>query len=214
MLRAIVLIGIATAVAGAETPVMSLTGTADGAGAIKIDVLRWSTDEERDRLVTSWTQPAPAAPKPSEGRGGGRGGRGGARGGNAGAEAAAPQTPEGALAAALAAAPTLGYVWSSSEVSGYAVRYAARFAEQDGSERIVLITDRRLGAWNDVWKPAGPEASPKYDFSLIELRLKPKGAGEGKTSLTGTVAVDAGAKTFGLANYAGSPVTLKNVMRR
>ena len=212
MLRAIVLIGIAAAVAGAETPMLSLTGTADGAGAIKIDVLRWSTDEERDRLVTSWTQPAPAAPKPSEGRGGGRGGRGGARGGNA--EPAAPQTPESALAAALDAAPTLGYLWSSSEVSGYALRYAARFAEQDGSERIVFITDRRLGAWNDVWKPASPGDSPKYDFSLIELRLKPKGAGEGKTSLTGAVAVDAGSKTLGLANYAGLPVTLKNVARR
>jgi hypothetical protein len=214
MLRPIVLLGIATAFAGAQAPVLSLTGTADGAGAIKIDVLRWSTDAERDGLVSAWTQPAPAKPAPSEGRGGGRGGRGGGRGGNAAAEPAPPQTPESSLAAALAAAPTLGYLWSSSEVSGYALRYAARFAMPDGGERILLLTDRRLGEWNNVWKPSSPGASPKYDFSLIELRLKSKGAGDGKTSLTGTISVDATAKTFGLENYADLPVMLKNVTRR
>ncbi|HLH44607.1 MAG TPA: hypothetical protein VKV74_16575 [Bryobacteraceae bacterium] len=213
MLKAMFLMGIAAAVAGAENPVLTLTGTADAAGTIKIDVLRWSSDEDRDRLISAWTQPAPAAPKPPQGRGGGRGGRAGARGGNPG-EPAAPKTPESALAEALAAAPTIGYLWSSSEVSGYALRFAARYAEQDGSERIVLITDRPLGAWNDVWKSAALAGSPKYDFSLIELRLKPKAAGEGKTSLAGTIALDAAAKSFGLANYAAAPVTLKNLAPR
>jgi hypothetical protein len=115
---------------------------------------------------------------------------------------------------ALAGAPTVGYLWSAAEVSGYAVRYAAQVAAPDGSERIILITDRRLGAWNDLWKPAGPGAPTKYDFSLVELRLKSKGAGEGKTSLTGSIAVDTPAKTFTLDNYAGLPVMLKNVTRR
>jgi len=36
-----------------------------------------------------------------------------------------------------------GYSWSS-EVAGYSVRYAVRLAAQDGGERIILITDRRL----------------------------------------------------------------------
>ncbi|HYK57865.1 MAG TPA: hypothetical protein VEV85_00420 [Bryobacteraceae bacterium] len=221
---------LSMAAAAAEQPVLSLSATADSPGAIKIDVLRWSTDAERDQMFAAWTQPGAGrgrgAASPAEdpfggsndaapGRGaaaaGGRGGGRGGRGGNAAAEAA-PRTPEGSLATALAGAPTVGYLWSAAEVSGYALRYAAKFAAADGSERVVLITDRRLGAWNDLWKSAG--SPTKYDFSLIELRLKSKGAGEGKTSLSGSIAADAPGKTFTLDNYAGLPIMLKNVTRR
>jgi hypothetical protein len=223
---------LCVAAAAAEQPVLSLSATADGPGAIKIDVLRWSTDAERDQLLAAWTQPGAgrgrAAAAPAEdpfggsndavpGRGaaaaGGRGGGRGGRGGNAAAEGV-PRTPEGSLAAALTGAPTVGYLWSAGEVSGYALRYAARFAAPDGSERVVLITDRQLGAWDDLWKPSNPGTPTKYDFSLIELRLTSKGAGEGKTSLSGSIAADTPAKTFTLENYPGLPVLLKNVTRR
>jgi hypothetical protein len=109
--------------------------------------------------------------------------------------------------------PTVGYLWSS-EVAGYSLRYAARLPQPDGGQRIILITDRRLGAFNDVWKLTGPAAAaaqPDYGFSLIELRLNAKGEGEGKVSLTGKVAADPAAKTIALDNYAAAPVILKNV---
>lgn len=207
--------------------------------SIRINFLRWSTDAERDQLLAAWSL-TPAAP--AEGRGGraaragrgagddsgvtdpaledpsltggGRGGRGGGRGGRGGAAApAAPRTPEGALAAALGRVPTVGYLWSS-EVAGYSLRYAARFPQPDGGQRIILITDRRLGAFNDAWKLTGPAAAtppPNYEFSLIELRVNAKGEGEGKVSLTGKVAADTSAKTIALDNYAAAPVILKNV---
>jgi hypothetical protein len=146
--------------------------------------------------------------------GGGRGGRGGGRGGEAGAAEANRVTPESSLAVALGKVPTVGYLWSS-EVAGYALRYAARLPQQDGGERIVLITDRRLGAWNNQWKPVGPSATDvpatDYEFSLIELHLNSTGEGEGKISLTGKVAVDSAAKTIGLENYSELPAVLKNV---
>ena len=78
----------------------------------------------------------------------------------------------------------------------------------------MLITDRRLGAWNDLWTPVGAETATNYQFSVIELRLNSKGEGEGKISLAGKVAVDTGAKTIALENYAESPVVLKNVRRK
>ena len=81
-----------------------------------------------------------------------RGGRARWRRGCSGC-AAAP-APEAMLATALKEATTVGYLWSR-EVAGYAIRYAGRIANPDGSERIVLITQRRLGAVNDLWKPAG-----------------------------------------------------------
>jgi hypothetical protein len=117
------------------------------------------------------------------------------------------------LKAALGNAPIVGHLWSS-EVAGYSLRSASRIAAPDGGERIVLITDRRLGAWNDLWKPVGADAAANYEFSVIELHLNSKGEGEGKVSLTGKVAVDNVAKTMALENYLASPVVLKNVRRK
>jgi hypothetical protein len=107
----------------------------------------------------------------------------------------------------------VGHLWSS-EVAGYALRSAVRIAEPDGSERILLITDRRLGAWNDLWKPIGTDAVSNYEFSVVELRLNSKGEGEGKVSLIGKVAADNAAKILDLENYGASPVVLKNVRRK
>jgi len=148
--------------------------------------------------------PAPAAPVAIAGRAT-RAGRGAAAG-----APEAPPTPEGSLAAALDRVPIVGHLWSS-EVAGYSVRYAVKLAEPGGSERILLITDRRLGAFNDLWKPAEADAAINYEFSVIELRLNSKGEGEGKTSLTGKVAVDSTARVIALENYGALPVILKNV---
>jgi hypothetical protein len=123
-------------------------------------------------------------------------------------------TPEGSLAKALAAAPTVGDLWSSSESLGYSLCYAVRLPEQGGGERIILITDRRLGDSGKGWKAAAPGAANDYAFSLIELRVNAKGEGDGKTSLTGKVIVDDAAKTYALENLAASPVVLRNVKRR
>jgi hypothetical protein len=122
-------------------------------------------------------------------------------------------TPESSLTGALSNAPTVGHLWSS-EVAGYSIRCAVKLAEPDGGTRILLITDRRLGAYNDLWKPTGPDAANSYEFSAIELRLNSKGEGEGKVSLTGKVALDSAAKTVGLENYGALPVIFKNVRRK
>jgi hypothetical protein len=186
---------------------------------IQIVLRQWSTDAERDKLLAAWNVPNPVTSlRPAEGRGpddasagrgrGGRGGRGGAP-----AEATAHQTPESALAAALGNAPAVGDLWSSESV-GYSLSYAVRIPEAEGRERIILITDRRLGGYVNLWKPVGPAPANKYEFSLIELRLNAKGEGEGKISLTGNVVIDTAAKTFALENYDALPVVLRNVRRR
>jgi hypothetical protein len=238
----------------ATRPTLSFTATTDHvAGApdsIRINLMRWSSDAERDQLLAAWNltglpptggrgagrgararggvtdpaldddDPALAGASPRAGGGGsaGRGGQGGggnARGGT-GSAAAARRTPESSLAAALAQAPSVGYLWSS-EVAGYALRYAVRLPQQDG-ERVILITDRHLGAWNELWKPVGPTANnaaaTSYEFSVIELRLNPKGEGEGKISLNDTVALDSVQRTIALENYNTLPVILKNVRRQ
>jgi hypothetical protein len=187
----------------------------------------------RETAVTSWNL-LPPAPGTSA-RGGARGARGtsgvpegtaapapggrgarGARGGGPPANAATPapvrDTPEKALAAALDSANGVGYLWSS-ESTGYSLRYAYRFPQADGGERIILATDRRLGDHDDSWKPAAGPASG-YDFSVIELRLNARHEGEGKASVTGKVSIDTTANTIALENYSALPLTLKNVKPR
>jgi len=136
----------------------------------------------------------------------GRGARGG--GGNA-----AAQTPESSLAAALKRAPTVGILWTS-EIVGYSIKYAYRLPQPDGSERIILATDRRVGMWSNLWKPTAAVKATDYAFSIIELHVNAKGEGEGKGVLTGNVAVDSSAKTIAIDGYATLPVILSGVKRQ
>jgi hypothetical protein len=116
------------------------------------------------------------------------------------------------LRAALAAAPTLGYIWTS-ETLGYSVHYAYRLPTPDGGERIILATDHRLGAWSrEAWK-ALAEGAPDYEFTVLELRLTRSGTGEGKLSLGAKVAVEQESKTIALENYNAAPILLKDVKR-
>jgi hypothetical protein len=117
-----------------------------------------------------------------------------------------------AFTAALGRAPTLGYIWTS-DITGYSIKYAYRIALPDGGERIILATDRRLGAYSPAWKPAVAAAQADYDFTVIELRLNPNGGGEGKASLTTKAVIDSEAKTVALDNYAAAPILLQNVRR-
>jgi hypothetical protein len=188
---------------------------------VKINILRWSTDQERISLIASMDPNRP----PTRGRGA-RGGRGrgldsndpafadvvGVGRGGRGDAPPAPPNPIANLTAAINSSPTVGYIWTN-EVVGYSIKYAFHAPLPDGGERIILATDRRLGAYNSAWKPAGSTPTD-YEFTVVEMRLDPKGLGEGKTSLTAKVAVDNDAKTIALETYSTTPATLQSVKRR
>ena len=112
------------------------------------------------------------------------------------------------LTTAVKAAPTVGFIWGDG-VTGYSIKYAWRApAAETGSDRIVLVTERRLGAHSPDWAP--PEGSAAdAEFTVIEMRVAAKGAGEGKTSLVAKIAVDATAQTLTLEGYTAAPVQLK-----
>jgi hypothetical protein len=113
-----------------------------------------------------------------------------------------------------AAMPTVGYLWTSAS-AGYSIRYAYRIAGTDGGQRIILLTDRKLGAWSpDAWKPIAAATPDPSSFSVIELRLNRAGQGEGKTSLTTKVTFDSAIKSIALENYAAQPVILKGIAKK
>jgi hypothetical protein len=201
-----------TLVAQNPSAVLNLAATTAGVAgapdAVRIEILRWSTDDERDRLLAAWSlKAAPSGPAATKGKAAAKG-----KGAAKAPEAAAALTPSTALALALQEVTTVGYLWSS-ELAGYALRYAGKFDGADGSQRIILITQRRLGAVNQLWTPAA--GTPNGDeFSVIELRLNAKGEGEGKASLTGAVSADAAAKIVSIANYSALPVVLRDVRKQ
>src|SRR4029453_11254921 len=203
---------------GAVSLTASSANVSQPGNPVHINILRWSTEEERRLFLAALNPPPPAAPSPaasSASSGAGRGGRGRGRG-----AATAPLSPIAALTAAIGKAPTIGYVWTSG-ITGYSIKYAYHAPLPDGGERIILATDRRLGAYLPAWTPvtatsSGSEASAAaaatdYEFTLIEMRMNSKGSGEGKTSLAAKVIVDGDAKTLALDDYAGAALNLENV---
>lgn len=222
----------ASAPSTAQTAATAVNFTAASANvsesgiAVRINILRWSTDQERNPLLAA-LNPAAPAPAPAAaaegdrgaaaqgGRGGagaGRGGRGGGRGGRGDAAPAGPVDPIVAFTDAIGKSPTVGYVWTN-EVVGYSIKYAYRAPLPDGGERIILATDRRLGGSSTAWKPKASATLTDYEFTVIEMRLDSKGLGQAKTSLTTKVILDNDAKTVALDNYAAMPAILQNVKR-
>lgn len=176
---------------------------APGVMLLTITLFRWPTEAESTPLVTALSAPAraPALPAPPAGGRAGRGARG---------RQSAPPPPPGPLArltTALKAAPTLGFIWGDG-VTGYSIKYAWHSSPADGTERIVLVTDRRVGAHAADWAPL-PGAAADADFTLIEMRIDGKGVGEGKATLGANVVVDASARTLALDGYTAAPALLK-----
>ena len=128
----------------------------------------------------------------------GRGGRG----------AAPPPSPKHGLTAAIKAAPTVGFVWGDGP-TGHSIKYAWRTCSPDGiASGSSWSTDRRLGAHSTSWPPAA-RTNADAEFTVIEIRIGGKGAGEGKASLTTTVVVDAASKALALEGYEAAPVLFK-----
>ena len=232
-------------------PIVRFTATteniSDARDSIRIDLIGWSSDADRTALPKAWndaltrqaaiaaakakgtsaqvnaTPKAAAAPAAANGRP------------VAPAATPKPLTPRSSLYAALEKGPTLGYVWSGREVSGYTIKYAVKEPEAGGGQRVVLITDRKLGDTTGSWDFTGPAAatfknevvtvSPNSDegsdlggnqydeFSIIELHLNSRGEGEGKISAAYKIAVDPSTNQIELLNYKELPVVLANIRR-
>ena len=186
-------------VAAGDAAALNVRATVTSAaptGTLTITLSRWSTEAERATLVAAFAAPAPPA---VDGRAGGRGrGRG---------APPPPPSPFAKQSAAIKAAPTLGYIWTEG-VTGYSIKYAWRSPATEDNERIVLVTERRLDSHAPDWALAAG-AADEADFTVIELRIDRLGVGEGKTSLTTKVAIDAAANTLALDGYAAAPALLK-----
>jgi hypothetical protein len=104
--------------------------------------------------------------------------------------------------------PRMGYFRAPGQV-GIDIHFARRIPQAEGGERVVLVTDRRIGFWEATNQPR----SIDYPFTVIELRLNRDGEGEGKMSLATKIIADKDNKIVTLENYDTQPVMLNNVKR-
>jgi hypothetical protein len=149
---------------------MSNIGT--GANAIvDITIDRWSTEEERKGLMTTFFE----------------------------------KGPEKLLDAVQDTKP-VGRIRFPNTL-GYDLRFARHFPLEDGGERYVIMTDRRIGFAEARNQPRTID----YPFTLIEIRVGKDGKGEGKMSVATKISYSKKHDTVELENYSSEPVRLTNV---
>jgi hypothetical protein len=142
-------------------------------GTIDISVNRWSTDKQRDALVSVIAEKGPEK-----------------------------------LLDALQDMPAMGHFGAPGNLS-WDIHFARKMPLPDGGERVILITDRRIGFWEASHQPR----SIDYPFTVIELHLDGDGRGEGKMSIATRIVLDKKENMVTLENYQTSPVQLTNIRR-
>jgi hypothetical protein len=114
------------------------------------------------------------------------------------------------LQTALASQFVVGYIHWPGALQ-YILRYAHRIARPDGSEDIVLATDRPMTLW--WWDSPKTTETAQQAFTVIQLRLNKAGGGQGTLSVTGKVGADTSAKSLVIGDFAAQPSLLTDVRR-
>lgn len=188
---------------------------------LRINVLRWTTDEDREAILSLLAaEPAAEPAEPAAETATEPAGEPAAEAAEPEAEpdaepvAEAPADEEADLESALQELQTVGFIWTGGSL-GYALKYAQRSEEPGGGERIVLVTGRPLGRWDGdgPWRGSDGSDPASELFTVVELRLGADGKGEGKLSVSGPIEVDPPNGSVALADYAAAAVHLRDVYR-
>ena len=113
---------------------------------------------------------------------------------------------QAALFDALRKMPSVGVIHGTG-AAGYDLRFARRTVLPNGSENIVVATDRPIA----FWEAATIAESTRYPFAVVELHLRSDGRGEGRMSVAARLSADKNTKTLLLENYTMAQVQLQNV---
>lgn len=114
--------------------------------------------------------------------------------------------PQKALEALRDTEP-VGFIRAPDSI-GYDLHYAHQMRGEDGGRRIVVATDRPIGAWEAWYRPRTIE----YPFTVIQMQIGRDGEGSGTMSYaTKVIAHD---NIVELENYATSPVMLTEIQAR
>jgi hypothetical protein len=102
--------------------------------------------------------------------------------------------------------PRVGYIRTPNSL-GYDLQYAYRFANSDGTSKVIIGTDRPINFWEARNQPRTMD----YPFTIIEMRLDKEGKGEGRMAAGTKISKSKDGKTIELENYGISPVALNEI---
>ena len=112
------------------------------------------------------------------------------------------------LLRALQALPKAGSI-STRDSIGNELRYARHTPTENGGSQVTLITDRALS----YFEAANRERTADYPFMVVDLRLNPKGEGEGTITVATKITASAKSRHMILENLGSQPVRLTKVSR-
>jgi hypothetical protein len=162
---------------------LNMSNTATGANqTIRININRWSTPSQRQRLITTFLE----------------------KGGQDALVRELEKQPE------MGRFNFPGYFGPDPNNTmrlGTDIRYARNFAGEDGGRRIVIITPRIIGFREEVNQPRTTD----YPFSLFEMRFDSEGKGQGKMAYATKITFDKKKNNVEIENYSSEPVRLNNL---
>jgi hypothetical protein len=106
-------------------------------------------------------------------------------------------------------APKAGYIRTPGSV-GWDLRFAQRIEKPDGGERVLVITDRPVGFFEQV----NQLRTLDYPFSVVTLDVKADREGEGALSMAARLAADKESKSVIVENIGYQPIQLVGVERQ
>jgi hypothetical protein len=116
--------------------------------------------------------------------------------------------PDGLLRA-LQKNKRVGFIRTPTSL-GYDLQFSRQVPGEDGGRRIIIATDRYIGAREAREQPRTVD----YPFTLIELRLNKNNEGEGKLAIATKIVMSKDKQHVELENYGTEPVRLQNVQPR
>jgi hypothetical protein len=99
--------------------------------------------------------------------------------------------------------------FGGSGMLGHPANFAWTEKGPDGIERITILADRDIAFWEAATQPRSIE----YPITLIELRLKPNGEGDGQALVAAQLGYDKFRKSMVVENFDIQPVKLTSVKR-
>jgi len=92
----------------------------------------------------------------------------------------------------------------------YDLEFAWQEPVEDGGRRIIVIADQPMTVWNEAMRLERMDDT----FTVIEIRLKPDGEGEGKVAIGTNVTVNRTLDLIELKDYDTAPVRLRDVQTK
>ncbi len=105
-------------------------------------------------------------------------------------------------------APKAGYIRTPTSL-GWDLRFTQHAALPDGGERLLVITDRPIGFYEE----ANQLRTLDYPFSVVTLNVDGDGHGTGTLAVAARLAADKNSKSVVVENIGYQPIQLENVKR-